>query len=74
MGVHPKAKNKSLLQLRLDKGWSQEVAAKELEIPIISYQKMEQGKMQGKPAAWLRVQHVYKIADKDMWKIVKQSI
>lgn len=68
------AKNLALFNLRKRKGWSQEEAARRLEIPLISYQKIEQGKSEGKVNFWRRVQRIYELSDEDMWSVVNDSI
>lgn len=68
------AKNAKLYALRVNKHWSQEVAAQRLGIPLASYKLIEQGKQEGKPRTWLKIQKVYNISDADMWELIKGSL
>lgn len=68
------AKNRSLYKLRVDRRWSQMTVAATAKIPISTYQLIEQGKNEGKPSTWLKLQKLYGIPDEEMWKIIKQSI
>lgn len=68
------AKNKGLYMLRVKRCWSQEAAAERLGIPLASYKLIEQGKQEGKPRTWLKVQKTYNIPDEDMWTLIKGSL
>lgn len=68
------AKNSALYQLRTSRKWSQIIVAHTAGIPISTYQLMEQGKQEGKPSTWLKIQKLYNIPDEKMWQIIKQSM
>ena len=68
------AKNNALYQLRITRRWSQADVVKKAGIPISTYQLIEQGKNEGKPSTWLKIQNLYKIPDEKMWQIIKQSL
>lgn len=68
------AKNRSLYKLRIDRRWSQMTVAATAKIPISTYQLIEQGKNEGKPSTWAKIQKLYNIPDDKMWAIIKQSM
>lgn len=68
------AKNNALYRLRVDRRWSQSDVVARSGIPISTYQLIEQGKQEGKPSTWLKLQKLYNIPDEKMWKIIKQSM
>lgn len=68
------AKNDALYQLRTERRWSQMTVAHMAKIPISTYQLIEQGKQEGKPSTWAKLQKLYDIPDKMMWQIIKQSM
>ena len=68
------AKNAKLYALRVSNRWSQVTAAERLGIPLASYKLIEQGKQEGKPRTWLKVQKLYNIPDADMWELIKGSL
>lgn len=68
------AKNKALYSLRVSKRWSQVTAAEQLGIPLASYKLIEQGKQEGKPRTWLKIQKAYNVPDADMWELIKGSL
>lgn len=68
------AKNKRLYMLRVNNKWTQAEAATQLDIPLATYKLMEQGKQEGKPRTWLKVQKVYNVHDADMWELIKGSL
>jgi transcriptional regulator with XRE-family HTH domain len=65
------AKNLRLFNLRHEHGLTQIDAAKKMDIPIIVYQRIEQGKTSGRVETWDKVQKFYKVPDEEMWKIIK---
>lgn len=68
------AKNNALYQLRTARRWSQADVVKKAGIPISTYQLIEQGKNEGKPSTWIKLQKLYNIPDEKMWQIIKQSL
>lgn len=68
------AKNNALYQLRVNRRWSQATVTQKAGIPISTYQLIEQGKNEGKPSTWLKIQKLYNIPDEKMWQIIKQSL
>lgn len=68
------AKNNALYQLRTARRWSQMTVAHTAQIPIATYQLIEQGKQEGKPSTWAKIQKLYNIPDDKMWAIIKQSM
>lgn len=65
------AKNLRLFNLRHERNLTQIEAAEKLGIPIVVYQRIEQGKAEGKVSNWDRIQEFYEIPDEEMWKVVK---
>lgn len=67
------AGNLQLFNLRKKRNLTQIQAAEKLGIPIVVYQRMEQGKASGKIENWDRIQKFYKIPDEEMWKVIKNK-
>ena len=67
------AGNLQLFNLRKKRNLTQIQAAEQLGIPIVVYQRMEQGKASGKIENWDRIQKFYKIPDEEMWKVIKNK-
>jgi len=67
------AGNLQLFNLRKKRNLTQIQAAEKLGIPIVVYQRMEQGKTSGKVENWDRIQNFYEIPDEEMWKVIKNK-
>lgn len=67
------AGNLQLFNLRKKRNLTQIQAAEKLGIPIVVYQRIEQGKASGKIENWDRIQKFYKIPDEEMWKVIKNK-
>ena len=55
--------------LRVKHGFTQKQVADLLGISLVSYCNLERGKTFGSNRTWEKIKNLYKLSDKDMWKI-----
>lgn len=65
--------NKKLKGLRLSNLLSQEELAKKVKVSIVTYNKIEQGKISGSIRFWKRIQNEFNINDNDMWNLINNQ-